>query len=113
MGWTNQFLLAHFRIQTWLTPKYMAHSNICGSLQCVLPYSNMWILKRMSELGVSMGDQLMTYLSRVRVYIEQNVPLWHFSITKQLSNKIENIQKASFIHPSLKSPIGAGRTQKI
>ena len=44
-----------------------------------------------------MGDQLMTYLSRVRVYIEQNVPLWHFSITKQLSNKIENIQKASLI----------------
>ena len=55
----------------------------------------MWILKRLHELGVSIDDLLMTYLSRVRVYLEQNVPLWHFSITKILIKKIENIQKAS------------------
>ena len=55
----------------------------------------MWILKRLAELGVSTQDLLMSYLSRVRVLIEQNVPLYHFSITKQLRNKLENIQKAS------------------
>ena len=37
----------------------------------------------------------MTYCQRVRVYVEFNVPLWSFSISKSLSNKIEKLQKAA------------------
>ena len=63
--------------------------------QCIKQaYSKMWILKRLAELGVSTQDLLMSYLSRVRVQLEQNVPLWHFSISSQLRKKLENVQKA-------------------
>ena len=37
----------------------------------------------------------MTYCERVRVHVEQNIPLWTFSISQQLSNKIEKLQKAA------------------
>ena len=48
-------------------------------LKCIKQaYSNMWILKRLSELGVSVEDKLLTYQSRIRVYLEQNVALWHY-----------------------------------
>ena len=57
-------------------------------------YSNMWILKRLKEFGVSTEDLLLTYQSRIRIHLELNVPLWHFSITKKLSRNIENVQKS-------------------
>ena len=57
----------------------------------------MWIIKRLSELGVSVEDKLLTYQSRIRVYLEQNVALWHFSITKKVSHKIEKVQRACAI----------------
>ena len=55
----------------------------------------MWILRRLSELGVSIEDLVMTYTSRVRGHLELNVPLWHFSITKKLSKSIERVQKSA------------------
>ena len=55
---------------------------------------NMWILKRLAEMGVNKEDMLMTYESRIRVLLEPNVPLWHSSISKQLSKSIEKVQKA-------------------
>ena len=55
---------------------------------------NMWILKRLVEMGGNTEDLLMTYESRIRVLLEPNVPLWHFSITKKLSQTIEKVQKA-------------------
>ena len=64
--------------------------------QCIKKaYSKMWVLKRLAELGVSVQDLLMTYVSRVRVNLEINVALWSSSITQQLRKKIENVQKAS------------------
>ena len=54
----------------------------------------MWILKRLAEMGVNSDDLLMTYQSRIRILLEMNVPLWHFSITKKLSQDIEKVQKA-------------------
>ena len=43
-------------------------------LKCIKQsHANMWIIKRLSELGVSVEDKLMTYQSRIRVYLEQNV----------------------------------------
>ena len=64
-------------------------------LKCIRnAYTNMWILKRLVEMGVNMQDLLMTYLSRIRVHLELNVPLWHFSISQKLSKNIEKVQKA-------------------
>ena len=57
-------------------------------------YANLWILKRLLVQGVSIDDLLLTYTSRVRQKLEQNVPLWHFAISKELSQKLENVQKA-------------------
>ena len=56
-------------------------------------YSNMWILRRLLELGVSIEDLLLTYTTRIRVHVEQNVPLWTFNISQKLSTQIEKIQK--------------------
>ena len=56
-------------------------------------YSKMWILRRLSELGVCTEDLLMTYCMRIRIHVEANVPLWTFSISKTLSSKIEKIQR--------------------
>ena len=43
-------------------------------------YSNMWILRRLKEMGVGVDDLLLTYQSRVRIHLELNVPLWHFRL---------------------------------
>ena len=53
-------------------------------------------LGRLAELGVSQEHLLLVYNSRIRVCVEQNVPLWMFSITNELNNKIERLQKISF-----------------
>ena len=58
-----------------------------------LAFSKMWILRRLAESGVLIDDLLMVFMSRVRIHLEQHVPLWHFSITKSLSDKIERVQK--------------------
>ena len=45
-------------------------------LKCIRQaYANMWIIKRLSELGVSVEDKLTTYESRIRIHLEQNVAL--------------------------------------
>ena len=58
-------------------------------------YSNLWILKRLVEFGVPIQDVLMTYCERVRVHVEQHIPLWTFSISNILSDKIEKLQKSA------------------
>ena len=54
----------------------------------------MWVLKRLIEKGVKREDILMTYKSRIRTHLERNSPLFHYSISNKLSNKIEKVQKA-------------------
>ena len=56
----------------------------------------MWILRRLAEQGVSQKELLLTYTSRVRGCVEENAPLYMFSLTKEQSDKIERIQKMSF-----------------
>ena len=53
----------------------------------------MWMLKRLAELGVSTKKLLSTYTLRIRVHLEQNAPLWMFSLTEKLSKNIEKVQK--------------------
>ena len=54
------------------------------------------MLRRLAEQGVSIDNLLLTYNYRVRVCVEQNVPLWNFSINQAMRKKIENLQKVSF-----------------
>lgn len=59
-------------------------------LNCVKKAHNkMWILRRLAEKGVSPEDILLTYNSRVRIQLEMNIPLWHFTISQTLSKIIE------------------------
>ena len=55
----------------------------------------MWILRRLVEKGVSIEKLVLTYNLRIKIYVEQNVPLWMFSISKAMKLKIENLQKTS------------------
>ena len=54
---------------------------------------NLWILKRLVELSVPIELLSLTYKLRIRVFVEQNVPLWMFSISKKMCEKIEKLQK--------------------
>ena len=59
-------------------------------------FKKIWILRRLAEQGVSQDNLMLTYKSRVRGCVEENAPLWMFSLTKELSDKIERVQKISF-----------------
>ena len=58
-------------------------------------YSKLWILRRLVEAGVSIENLVLTYNLRIRVHIEQNVPLWMFSFNNTMKTKIEKLQKIS------------------
>ena len=51
-------------------------------------YSNIWILRRLAEMGVPTEKLILTYTLRVRVHIEQNTPLFMFLLTKAMEKKI-------------------------
>ena len=53
----------------------------------------MWILRRLSELGVSVQYILLTYKLRIRTFVEMNVPLWNFNLSAKMAKKIEKLQK--------------------
>ena len=59
-------------------------------------YTNLWILRRLAKQGVSIENLLLAYNSRIRVCVEQNLPLYMFSISENLKKKIERLQKTSF-----------------
>ena len=58
-------------------------------------YNNLWIIRRLAELGVGIEAILLAYTSRVRVFVEMNVPLWHFSLTKKMNKHIEKLQRVA------------------
>ena len=58
-------------------------------------YSQLWMLRRLSELGVPIHLLVLTYKLRIRVFIEQNVPLWTFNVSQSMSRKIEKVQKTA------------------
>ena len=49
----------------------------------------------MAEFGVFIGELYVMYKLRIRTHIEQNAPLWMFSLTQELKRKIERVQKIS------------------
>ena len=58
-----------------------------------MAYGKLWMLRRLSELGTPIHLLILTYTLRVRVHLEQNVPLWTFNLTKVMARKIERVQK--------------------
>ena len=58
-------------------------------------YNNLWILRRLAEMGVPIEHIFLAYTSRIRIFAEMNVPLWNFSLTKKMAKHIENLQKKS------------------
>ena len=45
-------------------------------------------------MGVGKQDLIMVYQGRIRTHLERHAPLWHFSISQNLSNIIEKVQKS-------------------
>ena len=72
----------------------MTHTSI-NVLKKDIVDSNLWVLKRLSEFGVSIERLLETYKLRIRVFVEQNVPLWMYNISQKMSAKIERLQKVA------------------
>ena len=58
-------------------------------------YSKLWILRRLVEMGTLMEKLIITYNLRVKIYLEQNAPLWMFTISNAMKAKIEKVQKIS------------------
>ena len=56
-------------------------------------YGKLWMLRRLGELGIPIHLLLLTYKLRVRVFLEQNVPLWTFNLSKVMAGKMEKVQK--------------------
>ena len=58
-------------------------------------YSKLWILRRLAEIGTPIEKLVITYNLRVKIYLEQNVPLWMFSVSNAMKIKLEKVQKIS------------------
>ena len=50
-----------------------------------------------SRKGIAKGymNLLEVYKLRIRVFVEQNVPLWMFNLSQRMCKKIERLQKVS------------------
>ena len=46
-------------------------------------------------MGTPIEKLVITYNLRVKIYLEQNAPLWMYSISNAMKTKIENVQKTS------------------
>ena len=58
-------------------------------------FAKMWILRRLVELRVSHEHLILTYVTRIHVYLEFNVPLWSFSVSQIMLKKIEKVQRVA------------------
>ena len=87
--YTESFKLLGVNFQTDPIKGLSWETYINNKIKCA--YANMWLLRRLSEMGVSQQKLLLIFKSKVRVHVEMNIPLWTFSINKKLSNKIEYI----------------------
>ena len=56
----------------------------------------LWVLIRFKALGATREQLLMVYILRIRSTLEFACPVFHSSLTKDQSNKIEMIQKKAF-----------------
>ena len=60
---------------------------------CKKASSKLWLLRRMSTMGLDFSTILDYYLKEVRSHLELAAPAWHSNLTMKLSSDIERIQK--------------------
>ena len=63
---------------------------------CQKARQKLWILRRMTKLGLKTETLLDVYAKEVRSILELAVPVWHSGLTRKQSLDIERIQKISF-----------------
>ena len=63
---------------------------------CQKSRKRLWTLRRMKRLGFDPFTIFETYAKEIRSLLEYAAPVWHSSITKKQSAKIEAIQKHAF-----------------
>ena len=62
---------------------------------CKKAYRNMWVIRRMKNLGLDMFTLVDYYMKEVRVHLELAVPVWHSGLTCKLSADIERVQRVA------------------
>ena len=55
--------------------------------------SRLHFLRQLKRAGVPTDDMLAYYIGEIRSVLEYAAPAWHSSLTDELSDKLENIQK--------------------
>ena len=60
---------------------------------CKKAYKNLWVIRRMKNLGLSTETLLEYYKKEIRVHLELAVPVWHSGLTIKLSADIERVQR--------------------
>ena len=76
-----------------LTPNLKWYSNT--EHICKKAYKNMWVLRRMTKLGLDSFTLVDYFMKEIRVHLELAVPVWHSGLTQQLSAYIERVQKVA------------------
>ena len=69
--------------------KWSSHVNSI----CTKASSRLYFLKQLKRSSVTVDDLLYFYCTVVRPVLEYACPVWHSSLTKELSDCIERIQK--------------------
>ena len=63
---------------------------------CSKARQRLWVLRRLAKHNFNQWQLFDVYQKEIRSILEMCVPVWHSSLTKVLSNRIENIQKLAF-----------------
>ena len=63
---------------------------------CSKVRQRLWVLRRLAKHNFNQWQLFDVYQKEIRSILEVCVPVWHSSLTKLLSNRIENIQKLAF-----------------
>ena len=93
--YTESFKLLGVQFQTDSRKGITREPYISNRIKCA--YTNMWQLRRLAEMGVSTDKLVLIYKSKIRVHLEMNVPLWTFSLSSDLSKKLEKVQRISVL----------------
>jgi len=63
---------------------------------CLKVRQNLWVLRQLSQFDFNHWQLFDVYQKEVRSILEMCAPVWHSSLTKALTRKIENVQKLAF-----------------
>ena len=63
---------------------------------CTKARKRLWVLRRLAQHNFNQWQLFDVYQKEIRSILEMCAPVWHSSLTKVQSNKIETIQKLAF-----------------